>query len=71
MAGIAATLEEPPEAIVVGMRELRARRGAVRSGIRYGHVVWWWQEKGAGPVAPESLIVGAPAPAKATAAPRG
>ena len=43
MAGIVATLEVEPEAVVVGLRTLRARRGRVRSGIRFGHVVWWWE----------------------------
>jgi hypothetical protein len=43
MAGVVATLEVDPEAIVVGLRELRTRRGRVHSGIRFGHVVWWWE----------------------------
>src|SRR5438105_1813966 len=46
MSGIAATLEVEPEAIVVGLRTLRTRRGRVHSGIRFGHVVWWWEPPG-------------------------
>jgi hypothetical protein len=43
MPGIVETLEEEPEAIVVGLRTLRTREGTVRSGIRFGHVIWWWE----------------------------
>jgi hypothetical protein len=44
MREIAAALDVEPEVVVVGMRELRARRrGHLRTSIRFGHVCWFWQ----------------------------
>jgi hypothetical protein len=43
MREIAAALAVEPETVVPAMRELRARRGTVRSKIHLGHVAWWWE----------------------------
>lgn len=45
MRQMAHVLEVEPEAVVVALRELRARkRGTLRSTIRLGHVSWWWED---------------------------
>jgi hypothetical protein len=44
MRPMADGLEVEPEAVVVALRELRARRrGQLRTTIRLGHVCWSWQ----------------------------
>ncbi|CAA9267986.1 MAG: hypothetical protein AVDCRST_MAG77-3761 [uncultured Chloroflexi bacterium] len=37
-------LEIEPEEVVTVLRRLRSRRrGRLHTGIRFGHVCWWWE----------------------------
>jgi hypothetical protein len=54
MGTMASVLEVEPEAVVVALRELRARkRGKLRSMIRLGHVSWWWEDEVEGAKTPK------------------